>query len=53
MVIYFKNISLTFLHSLSKTPTLTSIPASFNFLTPLPATNGLGSKIPTTTFPMF
>ena len=32
-----------------KTPTITSIPASFNRLIPLPATLGLGSCIATTT----
>lgn len=36
-------------HSFSRTPTVTSIPASLNFCIPLPETSEKGSTHPTTT----
>ena len=38
------------MHSLLRTFCTTSIPASFNFLIPFPATKGFGSTEPITTF---
>ena len=48
-VMYLINTSFNFLHLSSSIPTVTSIPASCNFLTPFPDTKGLGSTMPMTT----